>query len=349
MMRAMRPNAAPLLALLLACASACTKNDKKKIALLLPEAKTARYETQDRPHFEAKVKALCPECDVIYGNAAQDASKQQAQAEAALTNGAKVLVLDPVDATAARAIADSAKAGGARVISYDRLILGTDSVDAYVAFEAESIGRFQAQALLDALKAKASPAVVMINGSPSDPNAALLKKGAHAVFEGHARILKEYDTPDWSPDKAQEEMTQALTALSGETLDGVYCANDGTAGGAIAAMKAAGAPLVPVTGQDAELAALQRIVAGEQYSTIYKALKVEAETAAELAVHAVRGEPLATKGTADNGKKEVPAVVLEPVAVTKANLAATVLKDGFWKREDICSGAYAEACKAAGL
>jgi D-xylose transport system substrate-binding protein len=345
----MRSRTATVLILVLAFGSACSKNDKKKLALLLPEAKTARYETQDRPHFEAKVKALCPECEVIYGNAAQDASKQQAQAEAALTNGAKVLVLDPVDGSAARAIADSAKASGARVISYDRLILGTDAVDFYVAFEAERIGRFQAQALLDALAGKASPAIVMINGSPSDPNAALLKKGAHALFEGKARILKEYDTPDWSPDKAQEEMTQALTALSGETLDGVYCANDGTAGGAIAAMKASGAPLVPVTGQDAEVAALQRIVAGEQYSTIYKALKLEAETAAELAVHALRGEPVATKGTADNGKKQVPAIVLDPVAVTKANLSATVLKDGFWKRDELCTGAYAEACKAAGL
>jgi D-xylose transport system substrate-binding protein len=345
----MRSRPATLLALVLASVTACTRSDKKKIALLLPEAKTARYETQDRPHFEARVKALCPECEVIYGNAAQDAAKQQAQAEAALTNGAKVLVLDPVDGTAARAIADNAKAGGARVIAYDRLILGTEAVDFYVAFEAESIGRFQAQALLDALKDKPSPAIVMISGSPSDPNAALLKRGAHAVFDGKARILREYDTPDWSPDKAQEEMAQVLTALGGEAVDGVYCANDGTAGGAIAALKASGAPLVPVTGQDAELAALQRIVAGEQYSTIYKALKLEAETAAEMAVHALRGEPVATKGTADNGKKQVPAIVLEPVAVTKANLALTVLKDGFWKREELCTGSYAEACKALGL
>ena len=141
----------------------------------------------------------------------------------------------------------------------------------------------------------------------------------------------------------------AVEALSGETLDGVYCANDGTAGGAIAAMKASGAALVPVTGQDAEVAALQRIVAGEQYSTIYKALRLEAEMAAEIAVHVLRGEPVATTGTADNGKKQVPAIVLDPVAVTKTNLAVTVLKDGFWTREELCTGAYAEACKAAGL
>jgi D-xylose transport system substrate-binding protein len=169
------------------------------------------------------------------------------------------------------------------------------------------------------------------------------------VLDGKVRILKEYDTPDWSPDKAQEEMTQALTALGETPLDGVYAANDGTAGGAIAAMKAAGVKLVPVTGQDAELAALQRIVVGDQQSTIYKALRLEAETAAEIAVHALKGEPVVTQGTADNGKKKVNAIVLQPTAVTRANLKDTVLKDGFWSREQLCVAPYAEACKAAGL
>jgi len=339
---------APAVALALFVSCKSDKRETKKIALLLPESKTARYETQDRPHFEAKVKALCADCEVLYGNASQDAAKQQSQAEAALTNGAKVLVLDPVDGTAARAIAEKANASGARVIAYDRMILGTDAVDWYVAFEAENVGRFQARALLDALAGKEQPAIVMINGAPTDPNAALVKRGAHSVFDGKVKVLKEYDTPDWSPDKAQEEMTQALTAIGSEPLDAVYCANDGTAGGAIAALKAAG-KRVPVTGQDAEVAALQRIVDGTQHSTIYKALKLEAETAATMAVQAVRGEAVTTSGTADNGKKQVPAVMLEPVAVTKQNLAATVLKDGFWKREQICTGPYQEACKAAGL
>ena len=258
----MRPLA---VALTLALLVGCKKPDPslppgKRIALLLPEAKTARYESHDRPHFERRVKELCPTCEVIYANAGQDAAKQQSQAEAALTNGAKVLVIDPVDGRSARVIAERAKAEGAKVIAYDRLILGTDAVDGYVAFEAEAIGRFQANALYEALGRSRALNIVMINGSPTDPNAALLKIGAHAVFDGRLNILKEYDTPDWSPDKAQEEMTQALTALSGQKLDGVYAANDGTAGGVIAALKAAGAPLVPVTGQDAELAALQRCV-----------------------------------------------------------------------------------------
>lgn len=337
------------LVLAIALLPGCKRKDAaKRIALLLPESKTARYETQDRPLFEAKVKAGCADCEVIYGNAGQDAARQQAQAEAALTSGAKVFVIDAVDGAAARVIAERAKAQGAIVIAYDRMILGTDAVDAFVSFEAEAIGKLQAQALLAVLKPGA--AIVMINGAPTDNNAALLKKGAHSVFDGKVRILKEYDTPDWSPDKAQQQMTQALTALGDEQLDGVYAANDGTAGGAIAAAKAAGIALPPITGQDAEQAAIQRVVTGDQYMTIYKAIRIQAETAADLAVLAAGGAPLPARAQSmTNGKKDVPAILLEPTSVTKANLAATVIRDGFWTRAQICTAAYEEACKAAGL
>lgn len=328
----------------------CKRAETKKIALLLPEAKTARYETQDRPLFEAKVKQLCPTCEVIYGNAGQDAARQQSQAEAALTQGARVLVIDAVDGAAARVIADKAKAQGATVIAYDRMILGTDAVDLFITFEGEAIGRLQARALLEVLAGKSMPAIVMINGAPTDNNALLLKRGAHSVLDGKVRILKEYDTPDWSPDKAQEQMTQAITALGDEKIDGVYAANDGTAGGAIAALKAAGIAMPPVTGQDAEQAAIQRVVAGDQFMTIYKAIRVQAETAAELAVLSVTGAPLpAARATMPNGKKDVPSILLEPTSVTKANLKDTVIRDGFWTREQICTSAYAEACKASGL
>ncbi len=326
------------------------KAGAKTIALLLPEAKTARYETQDRPLFEAKVKALCPGCEVVSSNAGQDAARQQAQAEAALTRGAKVLVLDAVDGTSAKAIAEKAKAEGVTVIAYDRMIMNTDAVDLFVTFEGEAIGRMQAEALLKALGDTPMPAIVMINGGPTDPNAALLKKGVHAVLDGKVKILKEYDTPDWSPDKAQEQMTQALTALAGQTIDGIYAANDGTAGGVIAALKAAGAPIPPVTGQDAEVAAVQRVVAGEQHLTIYKAIRLQAEQAAELAVKAIEGAPLpATAAKMPNGKKDVPSILLAPTVVTKANVKDTVIKDGFWTREQVCTAPYAEACKAAGL
>jgi D-xylose transport system substrate-binding protein len=329
-----------------------------KIALLLPETKTARYESADRPLFEAKLKSLCGTCQIIYSNANQDASAQQQQAEAALTNGAKVLVLDPVDSAAASVIAEKAKAQGVPVIAYDRLILNSDGVKYYISFDNEKVGQLQAQSLMDKLKGIDKPQIVMINGSPTDNNAGLFKKGAHSIFDplvkdGKLVIAREFDTPDWSPDKAQNEMQQALTALSNK-VDGVYAANDGTASGAIAAMKAASvSPLPPVTGQDAELAAIQRILAGEQYMTIYKAIKPEAEAAAELAyalLTKASGADSKTEGKkVNNGKIDVPSVLLTPIAVTKSNVKDTVVKDGFWKAEQICTSAFAAACKEAGL
>src|ERR1700737_4971150 len=251
--------------------SSSSSSGGKKIALLLPETKTAGYESKDRPFFTDKLKSLCSDCTVIYSTANQAAAQQQSQAEAALTNGANVLVLDAVDGAAAAAIAKKAKAQKVPVISYDRLITGTDAVDYYISFDNVGVGKLQGTALLTALGSKTNPSVVMINGAPTDNNAKLFKQGAHSVLDGKVQIAKEYDTPDWSPDKAQDEMTQALTAVNNK-VDGVYAANDGTGGGAIAAMKAGGLkPLPPVTGQDAELAAIQRIVTGDQYMTGYKA------------------------------------------------------------------------------
>jgi D-xylose transport system substrate-binding protein len=340
--------------------STTTGMNKAKIALLLPETKTTRYETADRPDFEAKMKALDPSVEIIYSNANQNANTQLSQAEAALTNGAQVLVLDPVDSAAAAVIADKAKAQGVPVIAYDRLILNSTGVDYYISFDNTEVGKLQAKSLVDKLNTMmiAKPVIVMINGSPTDNNASLFKQGAHSVFDplvkaGKLVIAKEYDTPDWSPDQAQNEMQQALTAL-GNKVDGVYCANDGTASGAIAAMKAAGLkPIPPVTGQDAELAAIQRILVDQQYMTVYKAIKPEAEAAAELAydllMHKTVPSSMTGGKTVKNGKMDVPSVLLTPIAVTKSNIKDTVVKDGFWNVQQICTSEYASACKTAGL
>jgi D-xylose transport system substrate-binding protein len=330
------------------------------IALLLPETKTTRYETADKPDFEAKMKELCPDCQIIYSNANQDATQQLSQAEAALTNGAQVLVLDPVDSAAAATIANKAKAQGVPVIAYDRLILNSDGVNYYISFDNEEVGKLQAQSLVDDLNQMNmdNPNIVMINGSPTDNNAGLFKQGAHSVFDplvadGKLTIAKEYDTPDWSPDQAQNEMQQALTAL-GNQVDGVYAANDGTASGAIAAMKAAGLdPLPPVTGQDAELAGIQRILAGEQYMTVYKAIKPEAEAAAQLAYDLLTQTEVPASMTngksVNNSSIDVPSVLLTPIAVTKDNIKDTVVADNFWTVAQICTADYADACTAAGL
>lgn len=318
-----------------------TTAEPLKIALLLPETKTARYETQDKPLFEAKVKELAPDAEILYSNANQDAAEQQSQADAALTNGANVLVLDPVDSASAASIVKKANDQNVPVISYDRLILNAE-VDYYVSFDNEKVGTLQGQALLDKLTAdgNAGKTIVMINGSPTDNNATLFKKGAHSILDGKVEIGAEYDTPDWSPDKAQTEMDQAITKLGKDGFVGVLAANDGTGGGAIAAMKGAGIDpkTRPTTGQDAELAAIQRILLGEQYMTVYKAIKLEAEAAAELAVALAKGEPVPSSmqlSPVNNGSKDVDSVLLAPVAVTKDNIASTVVADGFWTIEQI--------------
>jgi D-xylose transport system substrate-binding protein len=330
----------------------------KTIALLLPETKTTRYEAQDKPLFEAKVRALCSDCKIIYSNANQDASAQQSQADAALTNGAKVMVLDPVDSASAASIVNKAKAKNVPVISYDRLILNAP-VDYYISFDNVQVGKLQATSLVDKLKAEGKKgSVVMINGAPTDNNAKLFKQGAHSVLDSSSfKIAKEYDTPDWSPDKAQTEMEQAITALGKTGFVGVYAANDGTGGGAIAALKGQGInPLPPVTGQDAELAAVQRVLTGEQYMTVYKAIKPEAEKAAEWAVALANGDTAKAKGlattTTNNGSADVPSIILTPVAVTKETAKQTVgqmISDGFLKADQICTGSAASVCSQVGL
>jgi D-xylose transport system substrate-binding protein len=325
------------------------------IAWLLPESKTARYESQDNPNFQKKVQELCPDCDIIYSNADQDAAKQQQQAEAALTKGAKVMVLDPVDAASAGAIVQRAKQSQVPVVSYDRLITDAD-IDYYISFDNVRVGQLQGESLTKKLKDDGkSGSLVMINGAPTDNNAKLFKQGAHSVIDKSGfKVAKEYDTPDWSPDKAQQEMEQAITALGSNGFVGVYAANDGTAGGAIAAMKGNGIDpkKIPSTGQDAELAAIQRILIGEQYMTVYKAIKPEAQAAAELAVALVQGKQPPSglvNDKVDNGQEQVPSVLLKPVAVTKDNVNDTIVKDGFWKPSQICTGKYASACKQAGI
>ncbi|HYI98263.1 MAG TPA: sugar ABC transporter substrate-binding protein [Thermoleophilaceae bacterium] len=328
----------------------------ESIALLLPESKTARYESQDRPNFERELNERCPDCELIYSNADQDAAKQQQQAEAAITKGADVLVLDPVDAASAGSIVARAKQSDIPVISYDRLITDAD-VDYYISFDNERVGRLQGESLVQRLEDDNNQdgTIVMINGAPTDNNAKLFKQGAHSVIdESNLEVGREYDTPDWSPDRAQQEMEQAITALGRDGFVGVYAANDGTAGGAIAAMKSNGVDpkTIPVTGQDAELAAIQRILIDEQYMTVYKAIKPEAEQAAQLAIAVARGEDPPSgmvEDEVDNGQKQVPSVLLTPVAVTKDNIRDTIIKDKFWTANQICTSRYQSACQEAGI
>ena len=327
-----------------------------KIALLLPETKTTRYEEQDRPNFERRVKELCKDCEVIYSNANQDPAKQQQQAEAAITKGAKVIVISSVDVASAGAIVQRAAQSDVKVIAYGRLIPDAE-IDYYVSIDPFKVGQQQAEVQMEALqKSGASgPKVVMINGAPTDSNAKPYKDGAAQVLkEKGAQVVKSYDTPDWSPDKAQQEMEGSLTSLGKDGFDAVYVANDGMAGGAIAALKGAGIDPASrfVTGQDAEIAGVQRILAGEQLMTVYQPIIQIAETAAELAVPIAQGEDppadLASEKV-DNGAKQVPSSLLDTIAIQKDNIESTLIKDGFLDVGDICTAAYEAACKEAGL
>src|SRR3954449_11384699 len=324
------------------------------IALLLPETKTTRYEEQDKPRFEAKVKELCPSCKLIYQNANQDAARQQQQAEAAITNGAKVLVLDAVDAKAATATVNRAKQSNIPVIAYDRLISGAP-ISYYVSFDNVRVAKLQAQALVDKLGNADGKQIVMLNGSPTDPSSGDYKKGAHQVLDSSGvKIAREYDTPDWSPDKAQQETEQAITAIGKDKISGVYSANDGMIGGAIAAMKSAGMDpkTIPTTGQDSEIAGIQRILTGEQYMTIYLAIKKQAESAAQLAVDLIQGkqpDSSLVNAKVNNGAADIPSVMLDPTPVMKDNIKDTIIADNFHSASDICTGDFAKACADAGI
>lgn len=318
----------------------------KVIALLLPESKTTRYEAFDKPIFEKKVAELCEECEVKYYNADQDAAKQAQQVDTAINAGAKVVVLDPVDGNGAGGMVKSAQDAGAKVIAYDRFIAGADY---YMSFDNETVGKLQAEALQEAMGG--SGGYLQLNGAPSDPNAAQFKAGAESVLSASGLTLltdTSYDNPDWSPDNAQQYVTDQLSKIDPADIKGVYAANDGQAGGVIAALKGAGVAadaLPPVTGQDAELAAIQRILAGEQYMTIFKSYFIEAEKAGEVAVALINGEDVG-ETTVFEG---VDSFIFEPVVVTKENVKENIIDTGLYPLADICTATYADACAAAGL
>jgi D-xylose transport system substrate-binding protein len=346
-----------LVALLAACggggggtAGGNDGGDGKQIVIgyLSPDATSStRWDTQDRPAFLAAVKALDPTAKVIVSMAgAQD--EQQKQAESALTQGATVLVINPITADGAAPIADAAAREKVPVVAYDGL-LTTAKIDAYVSYDSTKVGEIQAQYLVDHLKPGAT--VAMINGAQVCDSCINFKKGAHKVLDplfasGKLKKGYEVDTPGWLTENAQKETEQALTKLH-DDVDGILAANDGLAQGVIAALK--GRQLngkVVVTGQDATIAGLQSIVAGDQTMTVYKNIPVEAKAAAEAAVALAKGQkPSSLTTTVKNEVGDVPSLLLDPQAVDLKNLPDTVIKDKFVTREQICTGDVAAQCK----
>ena len=318
-----------------------------KIAFLMPDRASTRYEQQDSPLFKAKVAELCSGCEVLYQNADGNADKQQQQANSMITQGVKVLVLDAVDSTAAASLVSTAKGQGIKVVTYDRPVPDTPA-DFYVSFDNKKIGNLIATDLVQKLDSGGDKTggVLMVNGSPTDRAAQLIKEGAKEAVDASAhKVLASYDTPEWQPSKAQDWVAGQITQF-GDKITGIVAANDGTAGGSIAALKAAGVkPIPPVTGNDAEIAAIQRIISGDQYNTISKPIKIVAEKAAEVSVQLLNGQTPKPDATLFN----TPSALFVPTVVTKDNVKKVIFDSGIYKPAEVCTGEYKKGCDELGI
>jgi D-xylose transport system substrate-binding protein len=339
--------------LLTATAAACGgggggSSSGAKIAFLMPDTGSTRYELHDRPGFEKRLKELCKDCKPLYNNADASADKQQQQFNSALAQGAKAVVLDPVDSAAAVTMVNAAHAKGVKVIAYDRPIPKA-KVDFYVSFDNEEIGKEIATSLVDKVKSDKVPndsGILIVNGSPTDAAAGLIKKGIHeGVDNSGVKVLAEYDTIEWKPENAQKWVAGQVSRF-GKKIVGVVAANDGTAGGAIAAFKAAGTdPLPPVSGNDATVAGLQLIIAGDQYNTINKPSEIVGGAAAEVADALVKGD----KPEATDTLFGSPTKLFKPILVTQENLKAEIIDKNINKPSDLCTKEYAAACQKLGI
>ncbi|MGN2427938.1 ABC transporter substrate-binding protein [Klebsiella electrica] len=318
------------------------------VAFLMPDQASTRYEQHDFPGFKAEMSKLCAECKVIYQNANASATLQQQQFNSVIAQGAKIIVLDPVDSSAAAALVENAQAQDVKVIAYDRPIPGK-SADFYVSFDNEGIGYAIAKSLVDHLKASGvakDAGVLQINGSPTDAAAGLIRDGIHrGLKESGYKTLAEFDTPEWAPPKAQEWAAGQITRF-GDKIKGVVAANDGTGGGAIAAFKAAGVqPVPPVTGNDATIAALQLIIAGDQYNTISKPSEIVAAAAAKVAVELMQGK----KPQASTTLYNTPSQLFTPAVITAKNIKAEIFDKKIQTYAQVCTGEYTAACQKLGI
>ncbi len=314
-----------------------TADRKLRIGLSLDTLKEARWQA-DRDEFVKAASELGAE--VFVQSANSNDTKQMQDVESLLSRGVDVLVIVPHDGKAMGRAVDVAAENGVPVISYDRLITNTGKLDAYISFDNVKVGEMQAQFLADKIPAGGKLRIVRIYGSPTDNNARLFKQGQDNVLDplikaGRIEVLHEDWAADWKPENAKKILNAAITR-NGQNIDAVLASNDGTAGGAVQALIEEGlAGKVSVTGQDAELPALQRIVAGTQSMTIYKPIKNLARRAAELAVRLAKGKPVVVTGEVDSGDQKVPSLFIDVATVTRDNIDSTVIKDGFHTREAI--------------
>ncbi|WUH96795.1 substrate-binding domain-containing protein [Spirillospora sp. NBC_00431] len=323
---------------------------KGKVGVILPDTTSSvRYESFDRPYLEQAFKAAGVGYDIQ--NAEGSAQRFQTIADQMLTSGVTVLIVDGLDSNSAAAVQRKAQAQGVKTIDYDRLTLG-GVADYYVSFDNVKVGEELGKGLQKCLGDKKSN-IVYLNGAPTDNNATLFSRGAHGVLDKAATYTKvaEQAVPEWKAERAATIFEQMWTEQQGK-IDGVVAANDALGGAVVSILKKnKEAGKVAVTGQDATLEGLQNILDGNQCMTVYKPVKQEADAVAKLAVALINGQKGETNGTVNDptGKRDVPSVLLAPIAVYKDNVKQ-VVDDGFIKKADLCKGAaYAARCEDAGI
>jgi D-xylose transport system substrate-binding protein len=326
--------------------------DKKaegKIGVILPDTKSSvRWESADRPALTKAFTDAGVKFDIQ--NAEGDADKMQTIADGMIADGVTVLAIVNLDSDSGAAIEEKAAKQGVKTIDYDRLTLG-GSADVYISYDNSKVGALQGEGLAKCLGDKKAD-IIYLNGSPTDNNATLFSQGAHSVLDKNTNYKKvaEQAVPDWDNDKAVTIFEQLYTKVDGK-VDGVYAANDGLAGGVISILKKNGQNgKVPVTGQDATVEGLQNILTGDQCMTIQKSANGQAKALADTAITMVKGGKADTTGTVkdDTGKRDVPAILLDPVAIDKSNVKA-VIDAGDLKAADLCTGSYAKLCADAGI
>ena len=343
------------LAVGLVAAAASARTDRSaassasiKACALLPDTKSStRYVLFDAPYLKAAFRKAGIAAQVL--NALNDPQKQKSQAQQCLAKGAKVILLDQINAASGNAITNLAVSQHAKVIDYDRLVVGSKAAY-YVSFDNVRVGKLQGAGLVKGLKARGKygshPVIAELNGGTTDNNAHLFKKGYDSVLNplyknGTFKKATAGDQwTDWDPIKGRQIFDQML-ARNGNKIDGVLAANDGLAGAVVASLKAHGLKSVPLTGQDATPTGVQYILAGWQSGTVYKSVRLEAKTAASVAIALIKHKKVPGKITKLQGTKSI---LLTPVWITKANYKL-LFKEGFLKRSQVCVGEYKKYCK----
>ncbi len=320
------------------------------ICVLLPDPKSSvRWETQDRPALVAAFKAA--KVSYVINNADGDAQKQRSQADQCLANGAKAVILVSLDAGSSIAIEKAAKASGAKIVEYDRQVIGGVG-DIYVSFDGRAVGVLQGKGVVAGLKANgkysSKPVVAELNGGETDNNSFLFKGGYDSILKplyanGTFKKGPDQFVPGWDNQKARTIFEQMLVK-TGNKIDAVAAANDGLAGAVVSALQAKKLKPIPLSGQDATVQGVQNIIAGWQTMTVWKDTRELAKQSAAAAIALVAGKKPKTTGTVKNGSKKLAAYIIPPQSIDKKNYKI-LFSAGYLKKSEVCRGMYKQYCK----